>query len=342
MEPSRKHLLSVAFRRVGPFVVSAAILYYYLRQLDWSALQAIVARVDLPLAIAAVVVPQLVSWYFGALIIQRTMEWFHGPFSLRAFFWLRGSSYILAFINNALGGGGQLLYQQRRGDVSWTKLLGILLFRVGLALWGIGLLMIPATAAMHATGLAQRVQLNLYVWWSILIFGVYWLVEAWLNWHHGAYFGLSRFVARDRNHEFWTAFRRSTPRHWLLYWLMSLPQVIATVLGYLVLNEAFGIHAPLAESLVVLPLALLIMDLPVAFAGFGTATLGWMTFFGAYGSAADITALTLFLPTARMLCRALIGVVSLRPALGEIDFLLRSLRPQPEVRPSPDLVGRLP
>ena len=115
---ARPSTLRKAVRRIGPFAVSAAILYAYLHNLDWAQLRSIAARVHLPLAVAAVVLPQLINWYFGALVIQRTMEWFHGPFSLRRFFWLRGSAYILAFVNSALGGGGQLLYQQRRAQVS--------------------------------------------------------------------------------------------------------------------------------------------------------------------------------------------------------------------------------
>ena len=319
-------------RRLGPFAVSAAILAFYLRDFGWTALVRIIAHVNVPLATAAVVIPQLVNWYFGALVIQRTIVWFHGPISLSSLFWMRGASYILAFVNSALGGGSLLFYQQRRGQLSWTKLLGIVLFRVGLWLWGICLIMIPLTIIVHLNGIDQRMRINFYLWWALLIFGALWFFEAWHNWHHGGYWGLSRLVARDRDNEFWTAFRRSTPRLWLTFWALSLPQVFSTILGYHLLNQAFGIDAPLVESLVVLPLALLIMDLPVAFAGFGTATLAWVTFFGDYGSTENVTALTLFMPMARMLTRALIGALSLRPALGEIEFLLASLRPAPAQR----------
>jgi hypothetical protein len=320
----RRGLARTLLRRVAPFAVSAVILTHYLRVLDWAALWTITKRVDLPLAIAAVALPQLVRWVLGALLIQRTLRWFHGPFDFRPLFWLCGASNILGFVNGALGGGSQLLYQQRRSGMTWTKLLGVLLFRTGLGLWGIGLVMIPATFAVHYYDLAHRVRLNLWVWWSVLIFGVYWLVEAWLNWHHDKVFGLSAVVARHREHEFWSAFRNARPRHWFLTWLMLAPQMLVTLAGYHLLNRAFGINAPLVETFVVLPLALAVMDLPVAFAGFGTATLAWTTFFGAYGSVNDIGALTLFLPMSRILCRALIGVVSLRPAMPEIERLLQA------------------
>ena len=310
-----------ALQRVVPIVVSGAILYYYLHALDWDALRRVASEANLPLAVAAIAVPQLFVWIMGARVIQLSIVWFHGPFPLLPFIWIRGSAYILMFINTALGGGAQVLYQQRRGNLSWTKLTGILLFRVGLGLWGICMFMLPMTLAVHLLGLEDRIKLDMAIWWGVLIGGFVWLVEAWLFWHHGRSYGLSRFLVRDRKSEFWTAFDRSTPRQWLIMWALGLPQMLALVLGYHTLNRAFGIDAPLVESLVVIPLVMVIMDLPIAFAGFGTATLAWTTFFSDYASVEQIAALTLILPIVRMLCRAMIGAISLKPAMADIREL---------------------
>jgi len=316
-----------ALQRVLPIVVSGAILYYYFHALDWASLRRIAAEANLPLAVAAILVPQLIVWILGALVIQRSLVWFHGPFPLVPFIWIRGSAYILMFINTALGGGGLVLYQQRRGDISWTKLAGVILFRIGLGLWGICMLMIPVTLAVHMFGLEDRIKLDMGIWWGVLIGGLLWLIDAWLYWHHGIKLGISRFVARNRDSEFWSAFQNSTPRQWFIMWGLGLPQIIAMVLGYHMLNRAFGIDAPLAESIVVIPLVMLIMDLPIAFAGFGTATLAWTTFFSGYASPEQIAALTLVLPTVRMLCRATIGLLSLRPAMHDIRELIAASAP---------------
>ncbi len=314
-------------RKVLPVLVSVAILSFYLRELDWQKLAEASKRADLTLAFAAVVIPQVFSWFMGALLVERTLNWFHGPFSIKAYFWVRGASYILAFVNNALHGGGLFLYQKFKADISWTKLLGILLFRAGLFFWSVGLVMIPATAALHHYGLAEKAfgsQTMLRVWWAILIFpGVLFLAGNWLYWFRGIdVTGLSRIIVRDRNSEFWTAFRTARLRHWLLLWAITLPQLFVAVFCGQLLNLAFDVQAPWVEAIVVLPFAFVIMDLPIAFSGFGTMTLAWMTFFGDYGSLEDITALTLFVPVARILCRAAIGAVSLKPALSEINLLL--------------------
>ena len=169
---SPKSPLVRALQRVLPIVVSGAILYYYLRALDWQSLRVVAENANLPLAVAAILIPQLIVWILGALLIQRSIVWFHGPFPLLPFIWIRGSAYILMFINTALGGGGLVLYQQRRGNISWTKLIGIILFRLGLGLWGICLLMIPVTLSLHLLGLEDRIKLDLGIWWGVLIGGV--------------------------------------------------------------------------------------------------------------------------------------------------------------------------
>ena len=77
------------------------------------------------------------------------------------------------------------------------------------------------------------------------------------------------------------------------------------------------------EYLVVAPLTLAIADLPITFAGFGTTTLAFFTFFADYGSADAMAAITLFLPFVRAVFRAVVGLVCLRPALQDIDAFLK-------------------
>jgi len=100
---------------------------------------------------------------------------------------------------------------------------------------------------------------------------------------------------------------------------------------------AFEVKVPFLQFMVFSPLVMLITDLPIAFAGFGTATLAWVIFFRDYGSTEDLAALTLFLPFTRSVCRALIGLVSLRPAFQDISTL--SLTPGTETeQPAPTTI----
>jgi uncharacterized membrane protein YbhN (UPF0104 family) len=327
-------------KKVVPVFVSLLILYYYFHDENWQELWKACRNANLWVAMAAVAIPQLIFWLFEALIYDRHITWFHGPVPFWKLFWVRGAIYILQLINTSIGGGGIFLYLQRKTLMTWRKLLGIMLFRAGLTLWGIGVLMIPATLAVHYYGLADKIVLKLYVWWPLLIFGVFWMTEAWFVWHHKKNFGLSKIVVRNRESEFWTAFRTATRSQWLLTWAITLPPFILMLVGFYFATLAFGVKVPFIEFMVVSPLAVLIMDLPVAFGGFGTATLAWMTFFGEYGVEIedDIKALTLFIPLARGITRALIGMASLRPALRDIYTLsLVSRKEEPEAPQAPAL-----
>jgi hypothetical protein len=152
--------------------------------------------------------------------------------------------------------------------------------------------------------------------------GMIWLVISWLKWHHGINIGLEKFVVRDPSTEFWTAFRLSTRRQWLLTGVLGIIPVFLYMVGFWVLSMAFNIQIPFLEYMVVAPLAFLIIDMPVAFAGFGTTTMAWFYFFGDYGDEATIAGFTLFLPFSRVAIRALIGAVSLPFALDDFGGLI--------------------
>lgn len=316
---SRRERVPSWAKKILPVFISFLILYYYFHDQDWQSIINACTRADMTIALAAVFIPQFVFWFFEVLVMDRLMTWFHKPFPAKEYFWARGAIYILQFVTAALGSGGILLYIQRKTGVSWQRLMGIMLFRVGLMLWGICIFMIIATLAMHYYGLAEKANLNMYVWWAILIFpGLLWMIQSWMTWHHNRMFGLSKLVVRNRESDFWTAFRMASKKQWFLTWAMTLPPFFLVIVGFYFLTLAFDVKVPLIEFMVLSPLALLIMDLPVAFAGFGTATVAWLIFFGDYGSEDNIKALTLFLPFTRAAFRGLIAIVSLKPAIRDI------------------------
>jgi hypothetical protein len=309
-------------KKVIPILVSVAILYYYFHDQDWRELLIAVTGAHFALAVLAIVIPQLIFWYFDVLIVERLIVWFHGPFCFKTFFWVRGSVYLLTMFHPILGSGGVLIYLWCKIRITWTKLWGIMLFRYGLTLWGMVLVLIPATIAMHQYGLSERIRLNMWIWWGLLLFGFVWLTEAWLCWHHKKCFGLSRIIARNPENEFWTAFHTATKKQWLLTWVMGIPPIILYLIGIYFLSLAFKVNAPFLEYIVVAPLMMAIADIPIAFAGFGTTTLAFFTFFANYGSPEAIAAFTLFLLIVRAVFRAVVGLTCLRPALQDIGTLL--------------------
>lgn len=310
-------------KKIIPVLVSGFILYYFFHDQDWPELVIAATRANLTMAVLTIVISQLLVWYFNVLIIERHITWFHGPFDFKTFFWVRGSIFLLTMVHPILAGGGILIYLWHKTRITLTKLWGIMLFRYSLTLWGIVLLLIPTTIAVQQYGLSERVRLNMWIWWGVLLFGFVWLIEAWLCWHHKKCFGFSRILARKPESEFWTAFRTATKKQWLLTWAMVLTPVLLYTISIYFLCIAFKINLPFLEYLVVAPLALAIADIPITFAGFGTTTLAFFTFFADYGSSDAMAALTLFLPFVRAVFRAAVGLACLRPSLQDINAFLK-------------------
>jgi hypothetical protein len=310
-------------KKIIPFLVSAFILFYYFHKQDWQGIFAAASRVNFTIAVLAIMVPQMVLWLFEVLIAHRHIEWFHEPASFKTFFWVRGAIYLLIMLNPSLGLGGFVVYIWRKTGITWSKMLGIVIFRYGLLFWGICVLLIPTALALHRYGLYENSRTVIWVWWGILLFGLIWMIDAWFYWHHKKSIGISSLVVRNPEKDVWTAFRLATKKQWLLTWALEVPSAILYVTGIFFLSRAFNVRVPYLEFMVLSPFVIAIGDMPVAFAGFGSTTLAFFTFFGDYGSAETITALTLFFPFARATIRVLIGLVSLKPAITDVNILLQ-------------------
>jgi len=310
-------------KKLIPVLVSFFILYYYFHDQNWTTLLIGVKKSQVIVSIVAVLAPQLLSWFFEVLITERHMVWFHGTFPLKNFLWVRGAIYLLVMINSSLGFGGVLIYLRRKARIAWSKLLGIMLFRYVLTLWGICVLMITITIVMYFYGGFEKVGINIWVLSLVLILLFVVMIETWFFWQGKKQFGLNRVVIRNPGSEFWMAFRTSTKKQWLLTWAMGIPPLILYLVGIYFQAIAFNIKIPFLQFMLFSPLVMVVSDMPIAFAGFGSTTLAFITFFGNYGSNEAITALTLFSPLVRAIVRTLIGLVSLQFTTQDINTLLQ-------------------
>jgi len=304
-------------KTVAPLLISAGILYYYLHNENWGALWAAMAQSYIPLAVLALVITQLCFWCFDSLATHRAIVWFHGPFSFRAIFRVKGATFLLSMVSGPLQAGGMLAFILKKTDVTIRKFIGMMLFKVGLGAWGFNVYITIATAAACYYHLDIAKHINLWIWWGLIIGGQVWLIEAWLFWHHGVNIGFSRFIV-NRESEFWSAWVQAKRRHWCLMWAMTLPSYLSLFLGYYIIAVSFNIHVPFWKFMAMIPLVVGISNLPVAFGGYGTTTLAWVTFFPEYGTPERLAAISLFIPTAKMLCRAIIGVVNLPSVLKDL------------------------
>lgn len=297
-----------------PVIISGCILWYYLFKQDWHQIVAVAQKTNVVLAFLSILIPQMVIWFADTLITKIHFTWFHKPFPWKEYFWTRGALYLMLLINTAVGSSGILFYLHRKMKVNWSKLIGILMFRGFLTIWAVTLMMIPAVLLMQYRGMTEKLNLNPYVLWAIIILLFIWCAAAWLTWHHG----INVFRIRDLDSDLWTAFRNATRTQWLITFIVGGVPIFFLLVGIWVLAMTFGVRIPFMEFIIAAPLMYTISELPIAFAGFGTTTMAWFLFFGDYGDAAAITSFTLFLPTARLTARVIIGTISFPLALKDV------------------------
>ncbi len=318
-------------------IVSFSILYYYFADQDWNELYKAAMNANLTLAILSILIPQIIFWFMEVIVVDRHFSWFHAPFPLREYFWVRGAMYLILLVNNTLGGGGIVIYLQRKVQITWTKFWGIMVFRMGLTIGGIAICFIPATFAMHYYGIFEATTFNPYIWWGFIIFIVVGVIDVWLVFFHDKSYGVTRFIIRDKESELWTACRLATKPQWFITFFLTLTPILIMVVGFWFFALSFGVKIPILYFLVTHLMVLAIADMPIAFAGFGTTTMAWMIFYKDFGDQASLAGLTLFLPFARAAIRAMIGLVALKPAINDINSLLKPSKPENTTLPARNL-----
>ncbi len=339
--PRERWRVSPWDRTALPILISAGIIFYNLSELKWADVWSAGASANLWLALPSVAVPHIAWWFLSTLLTERYFKWFHGPFPYWKYFWVHGSVHMLDFINPAVSGGVNLIYQKQKSQIGWFKLLGMVLFYHLIPLGMMAFLLVPLTLTWHYYGLYEVVgkfQLDgyvygwlwIYVWWAILLFGIYWFTEAWFSFHRsGRLIGVTRLfflftrllLGEEKANDLWTVARSAEPRHWLGTLAITVPNYFMFLFSPYLLSLAFDVNIPFFEFVVLAIPAMFVADLPISFSGFGTTTMSWMIFFGAYGSPENIAALTLFMPFGRVMTHAFIGLIAIKPGLAELRTL---------------------
>lgn len=319
--------------------LSLGLLIFYFKDLDLAKLAQATADANLSLAFFSILIPQVIIWLFTVYQNERSFTWFHKPFPWKDYLWVRGAIYLVMMINTAVGSGGSILYLQKKTGISWTGLFAILVFRILLHIAAAMFILVPLTLAMHAIDIFESTPLNAYLWWGGIILGLITFFDSWMYFFHDKSYGLVKYFFiegekngelvggfRNKDHEIWSVFFRANKRQAILTMLWVIPPLVSTVIGYWLFAYAFNIHIPFILFSVTIIIVLGIQDTPLAFAGFGATTLAWSLFYSDYASVEALASLTLCIPIMRLMIRAAIGLISLKPAIGDISEIIEEMK----------------
>ncbi|MFO8056865.1 MAG: lysylphosphatidylglycerol synthase transmembrane domain-containing protein [bacterium] len=306
--------------RIITALVSVGILYWFFRGVSWHEVMEAASEADYLPAWLGMIIPVVLFWISDSAYTVKSFEWFHKRVPLRDYFVIKAAAYLLAMINIAFATGGVFYYFIRKTGITVKKQVGILAWRELMVVFGCCVFFGVLAVGVFCYSREMAAEAYLNFWGPVLLGMVLLLIEFWRFWSKGKGL-LFKNLPLSYDKEFWQPFHNPKARQWLKGMGYMLPAILAYCVGLWITARAFDVYVPFITFMFWIPLVALISALPVAFSNFGTTTAAWVAFFAAYGDRADIAVLTIFIPAARLIIRAVIGGVFVPWAMKELETM---------------------
>ena len=193
-------------------------------------------------------------FYFAidTLVVSRALNWFTGKIRYRDILPVRASAYIISIFNEQVGKGAMAYYLNRRHQVPGWEVGSVMLF---IMFCEIFYLLIWATIGygVGGTGLPDVFSLIPYI---AVIGGLIWLL--WVAYFKG--WLLAGFELRERR--ILHAFKLAGVKHYLYFFLLRSPALLAAVVVYTVALNLFGVDASFLMLLPYLPVIFFAATVP--------------------------------------------------------------------------------
>jgi len=300
--------------RVAFLIITAACFAFVYYRLNGAA-----AREGLPLVGYMTRVFATVRWlpwlllmivyscfYFiiDTLVLTRTLNWFIKPIRYRDILPVRASAYIISLFSEQVGKGAMAYYLNRRHDVPGWEVASVMLFIMFgevfyLLTWATVGFIVSRNSLPAVFGLIPVIALA-----AAIVFTV------WVLYFRGTILPHSEF----RDKKIFHAFRRATLRHYVLFFLLRSPALLAAVIVYTIALNLFGVDASLLPLLGYLPIIFFAATIPTPMRA--AAITLWVVLFPA--NEGQMAAFGFVQHNFFILFNALIGVVFWRQAQREL------------------------
>ena len=193
-------------------------------------------------------------FYFAidTLVAARALNWFIGKIRYRDILPVRASAYIISIFNEQVGKGAMAWYLNRRHGVPGWEVGSVMLFIMFCELFYL-LIWASIGYVFGSEGLPEVFSL---IPWIALGGGLFWLL--WLAYFKGRLLpGLQLRERRVLN-----AFKQADARHYLYFFLLRSPALLAAVVVYTVALNLFGVDASVLMLLPYLPVIFFAATVP--------------------------------------------------------------------------------
>ena len=245
-------------------------------------------------------------FYFliDTLVVTRALTWFIKPIRYRDILPIRASAYIISLFSEQIGKGAMAYYLNKRDQVPGWEVSSVMLFIMFcevfyLLTWATVGFIVSRDSLPPVFGLMPFISVGAAV-----------ILALWILYFRGAILPANRFRDKKILH----AFRMATFKHYVLFFLLRSPALLAAVLVYTIALNLFGVQASLLPLLGYLPIIFFAATVPTPMRA--AAITLWVVLFP--DNEGQMAAFGFVQHNFFILFNALIGVVFWRRAQREL------------------------
>jgi uncharacterized membrane protein YbhN (UPF0104 family) len=303
------------WKRLLPLAISSAILIYLFWHIDIRLCVSALMNADMTIYVPSVMVLIFATFLLDTQNLAATLKHFHYPLSWKNAFTLRGVTYLIMTIDYSVGMGVLIYYLKKHLGIPVMRSTGLMAFFNGITQKALVYMAIIGLIILSPTPALLSNLLIFFIGFAIMDF-LFIVVLKKLP---------SRGLAlKIKNLNLLKVFHEAPWRTYgiLLFWRIIYYAFF--IAFFYVAVRAFNMQIPLIALIAYVPIILLVISLPIAPGGFGTAQATMLILFKDYGTNMDIMAFGLTYTTSILVLRYLIGLSFAKhikglPA-GEIDI----------------------
>jgi hypothetical protein len=185
----------------------------------------------------------LFYFFIDTLVVTKALNWFLAPIRYRDILPIRASAYIISIFNEQIGKGAMAYYLNKRDQIPGWEVGSVMLF---IMFCEIFYLLVWANVGFIFAGgeLPEVFSLIPVIGVGAAVFLLIWIL----------YFTGKILPANElRNRRIFDAFRQARPWHYLAFFVLRSPALLAAVLVYTIALNLFGVEASLLQLLPYLP-----------------------------------------------------------------------------------------
>jgi len=287
------------WKRCLPFIIAGCILGYLFWHIDYRQCLVALARADLLIYIPWLLAFIMITFFMDTQNLVALLKQFNYHLPFRDALSIRGSTYLIANIDYSLGLGALIYYLKRDLGIPVMRSTGLMV--IFNAINQQSLVIMSIFGLLLFSPLNTVLQHFLWLCIAIIVFDFVFIQALKVLPSRG-------WIGKFKNFNIIKVFPEAT---WKSYGLLNFWRIVfysMFIAFFYFALRAFHMNIPLVALIAYVPIILLIISLPIAPGGFGTAQAAMLYLFKDYGTNVNILAFGLTYSTSILVFRSLIGL----------------------------------